>query len=156
MQPGENRADNRQYSCNRSEPSSQYRQHRTTDRARGTRPPSSVGVPAGHFVAPSRSISLGGWPVRKESPKMRSHCFSSKSTERVPCRSYVPVSPDHCPPSTVGGWTLAIGLTVHSICVVGGQTAVTNLTPRPIGRVIQDESWPFSNGRELVTGRNIG
>jgi hypothetical protein len=68
----------------------------------------------------------------------------------------VPVSPGHYPPSTVGGWTLAIGLTVLAICVVGEQTAVTNLTPRPIGRVIQDESWPFSNGRELETGRNIG
>ena len=59
-------------------------------------------------------------------------------------------------PSPVGGWTLAIGLTAHSICVVGGQAAVTNPTPRPIGRVFQDGSWPFSNGRELETARNIG
>src|SRR5258705_8931712 len=38
----------------------------------------------------------------------------------------------------VGWQALAIGLTVFSICVVGGQTAAANLSPLRIGRVIQE------------------
>jgi hypothetical protein len=47
-----------------------------------------------------------------------------------------------------------IGLTVLSICVVGGQTA--NLTPRPIGRVSRMRLGHSRLGRELERGRNIG
>jgi hypothetical protein len=37
------------------------------------------------------------------------------------------------------GWrALAIGLTVLSICVVGGQMAATNLSPLPVSRVVQE------------------
>jgi hypothetical protein len=37
------------------------------------------------------------------------------------------------------GWrSLVIGLTVLSLCVIAAQTAAANLTPRPIGRVIQE------------------
>jgi hypothetical protein len=37
------------------------------------------------------------------------------------------------------GWrALAIGLTVLSFCVIAGQTAAANLTPHPIGRVIEE------------------
>jgi len=37
------------------------------------------------------------------------------------------------------GWrSLVIGLTVLSICVIAGQMAAANLTPRPLGRVIEE------------------
>lgn len=37
------------------------------------------------------------------------------------------------------GWrALAIGLSVLSICVIAGQTAASNLSPDPVGRVIQE------------------
>lgn len=38
----------------------------------------------------------------------------------------------------VGWQALAIGLTVLSICVVGSQTAATNLSPLRVSRVIQE------------------
>src|SRR5712664_3616373 len=37
------------------------------------------------------------------------------------------------------GWrSLVIGLTVLSLCVIAGQMAAANLTPRPLGRVIEE------------------
>jgi hypothetical protein len=37
------------------------------------------------------------------------------------------------------GWrSLVIGVTVLSLCVIGGQIAAANLTPRPLGRVIEE------------------
>jgi hypothetical protein len=43
----------------------------------------------------------------------------------------------------VGRRALGIGLAVLSFCVVAGQTAAASLTPRPIGRVIQESLMIF-------------
>lgn len=96
MQPGDNRADNRQYPA----------AHRTTDRARGTRPPSKRRrAPAGHFVAPSRSISLRGRPVRKEKSQDKEPALLVEINRTRALQVVRAVSTGHYPPSTAGGWT---------------------------------------------------
>jgi hypothetical protein len=48
----------------------------------------------------------------------------------------------------IGRRSLVIGLTVLSLCVIAGQTAAANLTPRPVGRVIE-ESLTISGGLRI-------
>jgi hypothetical protein len=55
----------------------------------------------------------------------------------------------------VGRRALGIGLGVLSFCVVAGQTAAASLTPRPIGRVIQESLMIFWVGRELEADGNF-
>jgi hypothetical protein len=64
----------------------------------------------------------------------------------------------------VGWQALAIGLTVLSICVVGSQTAATNLSPLRVSRVIQESltilgwvgNWNLSKYFYMIDGLSFG